>query len=58
MSDIKKGEKHPNFRKPRYEGAGSPSQAIEVTDFELNKTTTYISTSAAASACFILFYFI
>jgi hypothetical protein len=51
MSDIKKGEKHPNFGKPRYEGAGSPSQAIEVTDFELNKTTTYNSISAAARAC-------
>ena len=32
ISDALKGEKHPMFNKPRAEGAGSPSQQIEVTD--------------------------
>ena len=39
------------YNKARPEGAGSPSQAIEVTDSELNKTTTYNSISEAAIAC-------
>ena len=38
------------YNKPRPEGAGSPSQAIEVTDSELNQTTTYNSISEAAIA--------
>ena len=45
------GEKHPMYNKPRPEGQGSPSQAIEVTDSELNQTTTYNSISEAAIAC-------
>ena len=34
--------------KPRAEGAGKPSQKIEVTDIKNNQTTTYDSVSAAA----------
>ena len=36
--------------KPKPEGAGSPSQAIEVFDNKNNQTTTYNSISAAARA--------
>jgi hypothetical protein len=50
ISDAMTGEKHPRYNKSRPEGAGSPSQAIEVTDSELNKTTTYNSISEAAIA--------
>jgi len=50
MSDAKKGEKNPNYDKPRTEGSGSPSQAIEVTDIKNNTTTSYDSKSAAARA--------
>jgi hypothetical protein len=32
MSDANKGENNPNFGKPKAEGAGKPSQVIEVTD--------------------------
>ena len=48
MSDAKKGEKNPMYNKPRSEGAGSPSQAIEVTDIKNDTTTSYDSMSAAA----------
>ena len=50
MSDTKKGKNHPNYGKPRYEGAGSSSQAIEVTDVTNDTTTSYDSISAAAKA--------
>jgi len=50
MSDAKKGENNPNYGKPRTEGSGSPSQAIEVTDIKNNTTTSYDSKSAAARA--------
>ena len=43
MSDIKKGQ-------PRPEGAGRPSQAIEVTDIKNNITTSYDSIGEAARA--------
>ena len=49
-SRFKPGENHPNFGKARYEGAGSPSQKIEVTDIINNTTTSYDSISAAARA--------
>jgi len=42
------GENNPMFGKPRAEGAGSPSQAIEVVDQKTNETTTYDSISEAA----------
>jgi len=29
MSEAKKGEKNPNYNKPRPEGAGSPSQIFK-----------------------------
>jgi len=50
MSDAKKGEKNPMFSKPRAEGAGSPSQSIEVLDIKNNTTTNYDSMSEAARA--------
>jgi len=50
MSDAKKGENHPNFGKQKYEGSGTPSQAIEVTDIKNNQTTTYDSMGEAARA--------
>ena len=43
MSDAKKG-------KPKVEGSGSPSQAIEVTDIKNNTTTSYDSMGEAARA--------
>ena len=43
MSDTRKG-------KPKIEGSGSPSQAIEVTDIKNNTTTSYNSISEAARA--------
>ena len=61
MSEANKGEKNPMFGKtgknhpmhgkPRPSGAGKPSQQIEVTDSELNQTTTYNSMSEAGRAC-------
>jgi group I intron endonuclease len=49
MSDANKGENNPNFGKPKAEGAGKPSQVIEVTDISKgNTTTTYNSISEAA----------
>ena len=48
ISDAMTGEKHPMYNKPRPEGAGSPSQAIEVTDIKNNITTSYNSISEAA----------
>jgi len=50
MSDAKKGENNPMFNKPRAEGAGRPSQAIEVTDIKNNTTTYYDSIREAAKA--------
>ncbi len=50
MSSSKAGEKNPNFGKPRPEGAGKPSQQIEVIDIKNNITTRYDSLSAAAVA--------
>jgi hypothetical protein len=49
---FKSGEQNPMFgkSKPRPEGAGRPSQKIEVFDKEKNQTTTYDSTGAAARA--------
>jgi len=46
----KTGENHPNYGKPRPEGAGSPSQAIEVFDNKNNQTTTYDSMGEAGRA--------
>jgi hypothetical protein len=43
MSEAKKG-------KPRTEGAGKPSQQIEVTDIKNNTTTSYDSIGEAARA--------
>ena len=43
MSDTRKG-------KPKIEGSGSPSQAIEVTDIKNNTTTSYDSIREAARA--------
>ena len=43
MSDTRKG-------KPKIEGSGSPSQAIEVTDIQNDTTTSYNSMSEAARA--------
>ena len=50
MSDAKKGQNHFNYGKPRFEGAGSPSQAIEVTDIKNNITTYYDSIHEADRA--------
>jgi group I intron endonuclease len=60
MSDANKGENHPHFGKTgenhpmfgkcRAEGAGRPSQAIEVLDLNTNQTTTYESIREAARA--------
>ena len=47
---FKPGENHPNYGQPRTEGAGKPSQQIEVTDSKNNTTTTYDSISEAARA--------
>ena len=41
-------ENNPMFNKPRPEGAGMPSQAIEVTDSTNNTTTSYNSMREAA----------
>ena len=50
MADANKGENNPNFGKPKAEGAGKPSQPIEVFDNNTNETTSYDSISAAARA--------
>jgi len=50
MSDAKKGENHPNYGKPRFEGAGRPSQSIEVFDLEEKISTSYDSIRSAARA--------
>ena len=44
------GENNPNYGKPRAEGAGSPSQIIQVTDIKNNTTICYDSINAAARA--------
>ena len=48
MSEAKKGEKNPMYNKPRAEGAGSPSKAIEVTNIKNDTTTSYDSMGEAA----------
>jgi len=50
MSEAKKGKNNPMYNKPRPEGVGSPSQAIEVTDIKNNTTTSYDSMGEAARA--------
>ena len=50
MSSLNAGENNPIFGQPRPEGAGSPSQKIEVLDIKNNITTSYDSISAAALA--------
>ena len=42
-SCFKTGENHPNYGQPRIEGAGRPSQQIEVIDkyFSRNQTKPY-----------------
>ena len=50
ISDALKGENHPNYGKPKFEGAGRPSQVIEVTDITNNTTTSYNSIREAARA--------
>ena len=50
MSEAKKGEKNPMYNKPRAEGAGSPSKAIEVTNIKNDTTTSYNSMIEAARA--------
>jgi hypothetical protein len=50
MSENKKGENNPMYNKPRADGAGNPSQRIEVTDIKNNTTTSYNSMSEAARA--------
>jgi len=50
---FKPGENHPNYGQPRTEGAGKPSQQIEVTDMASptnNTTISYDSISGAARA--------
>jgi len=48
ISDSMSGENHPMFEKPRPEGAGRPSQAIEVTNITNDTTTSYDSMHEAA----------
>ena len=43
-------EKNPMYNKSRPEGAGAPSQAIEVTDIKNDITTSYDSIREAARA--------
>ena len=38
------------YGKPKIEGSGKPSQAIEVTDIKNNQATTYDSINEAAKA--------
>jgi hypothetical protein len=68
MSEAKKGENNPMFGKtgenhsrfgqPKPEGAGRPSQAIEVTDVQTNQTTTYNSICEVSRALNIFPYLI
>jgi len=48
MREANLGENNPMFGKPKPEGAGRPSQQIEVTDIKNNTTTTYDSIREAA----------
>ena len=50
LSEVNKGNNHPNYGKARYEGSGRPSQAIEVTDIKNDTTISYDSISEAAKA--------
>ena len=50
MSETHTGEKNPMHNKQKPEGAGRPSQQIEVTDITNNQTTIYDSISEAARA--------
>jgi len=50
ISDAITGENHPMYGKPKPEGAGRPSQQIEVTDIQNNQTTIYDSIREAARA--------
>jgi len=50
ISDALTGEKNPMHNKQKPEGAGRPSQQIEVTDITNNQTTIYDSISEAARA--------
>jgi group I intron endonuclease len=47
LSDANKGENNPMYGKPRAEGAGCPSKAIEVFDLQEKTTTSYNSISEA-----------
>jgi group I intron endonuclease len=48
ISDALTGEKNPMYGKPRTNGSGRPSQAIEVIDSKNNTTTSYDSIKEAA----------
>jgi len=48
--DALKGENNPMYGKPKPSGAGTPSQAIEVTDIKNNITTYYNSIREAGKA--------
>jgi len=48
LSAIQRGENNPRFGKPRPEGAGKPSQKLQVFDKDTNVTTLYPSISEAA----------
>jgi hypothetical protein len=50
ISDAQKGNTNKKA-KPRAEGVGSPSQAIEVFDLQEKTTISYNSKSAAARTC-------
>lgn len=50
MSAIHQGENNPRFGKPRPEGAGKPSQKLQVFDRDTNVITLYSSISEAAEA--------
>jgi len=56
MSEGKKGENHPNYGKQKFEGAGRPSQQIEVTDVKNNNKTSYNSMGEAAKALNLISY--
>ena len=46
----KTGQSNPMYNKPKPEGAGRPSQQVEVFDLEEKTTTTYNSMDEAARA--------
>jgi group I intron endonuclease len=50
ISDALKGKNNPMYNKPKPEGAGRPSQQIEVVDNNTNEKTTYNSMDEAARA--------